>query len=1068
MAIAAALNILISSPSAQLTSDLKKQGLTVTQFANHIKATYGAAATKAVDDINKMTASLGQAFNKQIVSVKELATGTALLARAYDYVQAGGESFAAMMRDAEAIEKKHSDGTAVLLNRLKQLDAMYAANKLSAAAYRAELQAMTGAQAKLAASTSLGAGIKALAGRTTPQQDFAQAKRIADRAFSVGAIGNAQHAAEMVRLNKQLADTTGVTAARAAVLADQEQRRNNVIASHNRLADDANNLNATHASALEKLRQRQLYLNAAKGTGILTEHAHTAAMREATTAYRAQTSTLARMGFTMQGLKGAAAFLNPWFIAIAAVGKGVHTFGEFQSAMDKVGTLAGTTAGEMSTLTAAASELGRTTVFSAKDAAVGMSALAQAGFKTEQILQAMRPTMALAAIGQMEVGEAAEVAARIMAGMQIPASQFADAVDSIALAASSSVTTVAELGEAMKFVGPAAHQAGMQIDEVMASLSVLANAGMSGELGGTALRNLFLRMAKPTNEAQAALDEMGVSLVDVHGDMLPMVSIVRQFEEAMQDMGSMEKLRALNSVFRNRGAVAMSAMTGAGADTMQQMLDLQSQRAGVAADMEAELNDNLFGDFEMLTSALSGLATDATLLGGTLRLLTNLLTITVKTIQFTFQVLKLAVQTVVTGLLKSAAYIISWLDKSEGDRLHRVADEWGGQGMLDTGSAMKATLGEMWEATKRGIGGGVESLVGGSDSELARLKTIQEIQNEAAARGQQLSIDEAKRIQGQQKLLQSVDERVSKLRDEAQQLMLGADAYELQQLRAQGALQTDIARVAEAQKLRDLNKQNADLVAQLIESRKALETSGMTAGQKALHELGANALPSHVRAAHALDENNARADIGKTTRDAMGQASGFRAELGAGRTLDRYDEMLRQARLTAVMDGQVSAAEKADLARLQALLEQNRALEKQVGLARENRQELVKNAEDMKKTAEELALKHNPIKAYQQEFVKLKTMLAAGLIDQATFDESRSDLQDDTLKSAGPANLGYSKAIERGSAEDYSATLKQQKNPEYEELRKLALSAEKSQRTFNEIRDGVKALKEGEALSIAP
>ncbi len=230
--------------------------------------------------------------------------------------------------------------------------------------------------------------------------------------------------------------------------------------------------------------------------------------------------------------------------------------------MDNVSALASTTREEMGLLTAKASELGRTTVFSAKDAASGMAELAKAGFKTQEIMEAMPATMQLAAIGEMEVGERAKVAARIMAGMQIPASELHDVIDSIAVAATNSVTTVEELGDAMRYVGPAAHQAGMGIAEVMASLSVLANAGIAGEMGGTTLRNLVIRMSKPTEEAQAALDDLGVTFQGLHGDMLPMVAIIKQFEDSLAGLGDMEKLRILNTIFRNRGAVGAAALIG--------------------------------------------------------------------------------------------------------------------------------------------------------------------------------------------------------------------------------------------------------------------------------------------------------------------------------------------------------------------------------------------------------------------------------------------------------------------------------------------------------------------------
>ncbi len=67
---------------------------------------------------------------------------------------------------------------------------------------------------------------------------------------------------------------------------------------------------------------------------------------------------------------------------------------------------------------------------------------------------------------------------------------------------------------------------------------------------------------------------------------------------------------------------------------------------------------------------------------------------------------------------------------------------------------------------------------------------------------------------------------------------------------AKGALQADIDRVAEGQKLLAHYKAEGDLIKSLIKSREDLATAGMTEGQKFLHGI-ANRLPSQISAAHA-------------------------------------------------------------------------------------------------------------------------------------------------------------------------------------------------------------------------
>ncbi len=96
----------------------------------------------------------------------------------------------------------------------------------------------------------------------------------------------------MLRLQKQLNDATGATAVAEAA----PQRR---AGSTSTLLVEANALNAKYATVQERLAQEQLRSNASKATGIVTEEAYTAAMAGATAAAAAETSDLAKLGFTM-------------------------------------------------------------------------------------------------------------------------------------------------------------------------------------------------------------------------------------------------------------------------------------------------------------------------------------------------------------------------------------------------------------------------------------------------------------------------------------------------------------------------------------------------------------------------------------------------------------------------------------------------------------------------------------------------------------------------------------------------------------------------------------------------
>ena len=89
-----------------------------------------------------------------------------------------------------------------------------------------------------------------------------------------------------------------------------------------------------------------------------------------------------------------------------------RTFANFESQMARVKALTGATGDDFARLEDAAKSLGATTVFSASQAAEAMSYFALAGFDVDKILGAIGPALNLAAAGQIEIAEAADIAAK--------------------------------------------------------------------------------------------------------------------------------------------------------------------------------------------------------------------------------------------------------------------------------------------------------------------------------------------------------------------------------------------------------------------------------------------------------------------------------------------------------------------------------------------------------------------------------------------------------------------------------------------------------------------------------
>ena len=107
----------------------------------------------------------------------------------------------------------------------------------------------------------------------------------------------------------------------------------------------------------------------------------------------------------------------------------VKVASDFEAGMSEVQALTGATGTEFEALSNQAKELGKTTMFSATQSANAMSELASAGFTTTEIMDAMPGLLDLAASGNIDLAEAANIASSTLRGFGLEASQSSHVSD---------------------------------------------------------------------------------------------------------------------------------------------------------------------------------------------------------------------------------------------------------------------------------------------------------------------------------------------------------------------------------------------------------------------------------------------------------------------------------------------------------------------------------------------------------------------------------------------------------------------------------------------------------------
>ena len=305
-----------------------------------------------------------------------------------------------------------------------------------------------------------------------------------------------------------------------------------------------------------------------------------------------------------------------------AIGLSVKSFAEFESGMLRVQAVTGATGAEFLALTEQAKQLGATTAFSAKQAAEGMGFLGQAGFNATEIQAAMGSVLNLAAAGALELADAADITASVLRGFGMNATEATKVTDVLAKAAASSNTSVQEMGEGFKFVGPVASAMGLSIEETAAALSVLSDAGLKGSLAGTGLRQALVKMGPDIIRsggllpALKKLDSEGVRAVTAAMDSLG----ARAGTAAIALANNTARAEELEQTYKNSGGAAqemadtlMSGVTGAA-------LEVKSAFETVVNEVGKAFGPASIGFMDQFTQALRIVSKVVILLGDRFKL----------------------------------------------------------------------------------------------------------------------------------------------------------------------------------------------------------------------------------------------------------------------------------------------------------------------------------------------------------------------------------------------------------------------------------------------------------------
>lgn len=283
----------------------------------------------------------------------------------------------------------------------------------------------------------------------------------------------------------------------------------------------------------------------------------------------------------------------------------------FSSAMSQVQAISGATDDELAQLTEKAKEMGSKTKFSATESAEAFNYMAMAGWKTEDMLNGIEGIMNLAAASGEDLATTSDIVTDALTAMGYSAKDSGRLADVMAAASANANTNVAMMGETFKYAAPLVGTMGYTMEDTAEQIGLMANAGIKGEMAGTALRSIMTRLAAPTKDVNDALASLGLTTEDVlktsDGGMRSLSDVMAFLRERISGLDETQKAQVASQIAGKNALSGFLAVIDAAPADIDKLSEAIRNSDGAAQAMSATMVDNLGGDITLMKSNLEGL-----------------------------------------------------------------------------------------------------------------------------------------------------------------------------------------------------------------------------------------------------------------------------------------------------------------------------------------------------------------------------------------------------------------------------------------------------------------------------
>lgn len=323
------------------------------------------------------------------------------------------------------------------------------------------------------------------------------------------------------------------------------------------------------------------------------------------TSFGVQTPAFVNMAKGMVGMMGIGA-------AFSMIGDAMRQAVEYQNTMATVKAilesnqkLTGYTPARFTAMEKNVRKVGMDTKFTAPEVAGAARFMAMAGLSVDQINNSIRPVADVALIGDDDLQVTADKITNIQTafGFGKNPQSMRKLADNLTTTFTRFNTDMMMTAEAMQYAAPIAHAAGLGIEETLAMIGVMGNAGIQSSMAGTTLRMALQNVINPNKKQKKLWDALGIKRRNKDGSIRNIVDILSDLSEHATDANLVELVSNMFRVTSMAGVTQVVRSLGQVKATRDDMK--YGRDTGISERLSLEKQNTVLGLWAQVTSAFT-------------------------------------------------------------------------------------------------------------------------------------------------------------------------------------------------------------------------------------------------------------------------------------------------------------------------------------------------------------------------------------------------------------------------------------------------------------------------------